>query len=138
MFAPNRLSIASENQTYNNHAISLTEYDFLFSINRTDRYSQRNLQRRERYEKSVAISPSVPRIRCFVGLRCYDLDEHLQARTNPIIALWEDRFAKATPKDLRPITMVMYSAALLLTGTKRLLAVFDTNTDVQLSEKNGS
>ena len=51
-----------------------------------------------------------------MGIECYDHDEYLQARAGSIIALWEERLANTTPHDLRPITLVMYSAALLPTG----------------------
>lgn len=56
-----------------------------------------------------------------LGLRCFGRDEYLETRADSIIALWEKRFPEMTSEDLRPITMVMYSAALLPTGMTRLL-----------------
>jgi hypothetical protein len=55
-----------------------------------------------------------------MGVQCYDRDEHLQARVEPILAMWEERLHDLTPEDLVPITMVMYSAALIPTGIQRL------------------
>jgi hypothetical protein len=57
-----------------------------------------------------------------VGLGCFDDDdEYLIARAELIMAMWEKRMAKMVPEDLRPITMVMYSAALLPTGKECLV-----------------
>lgn len=76
-----------------------------------------------------------------LGLRCYEHDDYLEARVDAITALWEDRFPEMTPEDLRPITMVMYSASILPTGMTRLLCLFrddlGTNADVQHSKRMG-
>ncbi|OBT60430.1 hypothetical protein VE03_10133 [Pseudogymnoascus sp. 23342-1-I1] len=53
-----------------------------------------------------------------MGARCYAYDEYMEALTDSIIAMWEKLLSKA-PEDLRPITMVMYSAALLPTAFQR-------------------
>ena len=51
-----------------------------------------------------------------MGARCYAHDEYIRALTDSIISMWEDKFPSMTPEDLRPITMVMYGAALMPTG----------------------
>jgi hypothetical protein len=50
-----------------------------------------------------------------MGVKCYKHEEYLQARARLILDMWEPHLEQ-TKKDLIPITMVMYAAALIPTG----------------------
>ncbi len=84
----------------------------LEAIFNEERYTERTLPDRLAFREFGALMG--------VGC-CDDDDEYLKARAESIMALWEKRLTKMTPENLRPITMVMYSAALLPTGIKQLL-----------------
>ncbi|KAF4635536.1 hypothetical protein G7Y89_g2558 [Cudoniella acicularis] len=48
-----------------------------------------------------------------LGIKCFDGDEFLLMRVTDVIKFWEDYMKDVTPDDLRPISMVMYAAALI-------------------------
>lgn len=75
------------------------------------RYTERSLRHRLAFREFGAL----------MGLGCYGYDDYLQSRKESIIGMWEGRMNDLTTEDLVPITMVMYSAALLPTGMRRLL-----------------
>jgi len=50
-------------------------------------------------------------------VKCYKHEEYLQARAGLILNMWEPHLEDETPDDLIPITMAMYAAALIPTGT---------------------
>ena len=86
-------------------AVSLRGY--LEAIFDERRYTERTLPNRLAFREFGAL----------LGVKCYGMnDQCLQARMKSIMTLWEKRMEEMTPEDLRPITMVMYSAALLPTG----------------------
>lgn len=51
-----------------------------------------------------------------MGAKCYPHDEYMDSLIDSVIAMWEDKFPSMTPEELRPITMVMYCAALIPLG----------------------
>jgi hypothetical protein len=52
-----------------------------------------------------------------LGVRCYDgADEELVALVNKVVKWWEDYLEESTDEDLRPISLVMYAAALIPGG----------------------
>jgi len=51
-----------------------------------------------------------------LGVHCFDGDESLGERVNALLHFWEDYMKKVTVDDLRPITLVMYAAALIPGG----------------------
>jgi hypothetical protein len=68
-----------------------------------------------------------------MGAKCYADDGDMSALTDSVIAMWEDVFPTMTAEDLRPITMVMYSAALLPTGIFLALQLgIDVDADADL------
>ncbi|KAL2022561.1 hypothetical protein VTK56DRAFT_5168 [Thermocarpiscus australiensis] len=48
-----------------------------------------------------------------LGLQCYGVDEELRARVDALVSFWHHYLEKSTEQDLRPITLVMYAAALI-------------------------
>jgi len=53
-----------------------------------------------------------------MGLECYGVDEDLKARVGAVVDFWQQHLEQSTdedlrPTDLRPITLVMYAAALI-------------------------
>ena len=53
-----------------------------------------------------------------MGVGCCDEDYYIITRAASIMAMWEKNMKKLVPEDQKPITMVMYCAALLPTGIK--------------------
>lgn len=52
-----------------------------------------------------------------LGIGCYrNSDDYLQSRATEIVTSWEKHIETLTPDELRPITMVMYAAALVPGG----------------------
>lgn len=49
----------------------------------------------------------------FLGLECYGIGEELRKPLSAVIAFWQSAVEDATDEDLRPITLVMYAAALI-------------------------
>ena len=50
-----------------------------------------------------------------MGIGCHGGDDHLQDSAAEIVSSWEKHMSQ-TPGDLRPITKVMYAAALIPGG----------------------
>jgi hypothetical protein len=48
-----------------------------------------------------------------MGLECYGVDEGLRGRVGAVVDFWRQHLAQSTDQDLRPITLVMYAAALI-------------------------
>ncbi|KAE8445069.1 hypothetical protein EG329_013784 [Mollisiaceae sp. DMI_Dod_QoI] len=48
-----------------------------------------------------------------LGIRCFDGDDLLNARVDSLLHFWEEYLKEVTADDLRPITLVMYAAALI-------------------------
>ncbi|KAK3333516.1 hypothetical protein B0T19DRAFT_399191 [Cercophora scortea] len=48
-----------------------------------------------------------------MGLRCYGVDEDLEQRVGAVIDFWERYFDESMDEDLRPISLVMYAAAVI-------------------------
>jgi len=51
-----------------------------------------------------------------LGIGCYGGDEYLQGRAAAVVEFWEDYMKEVTADDLRPISLVMYAAALIPGG----------------------
>jgi len=48
-----------------------------------------------------------------MGLECYGVDEGLRASVGAVVDFWQHHLEQSTGEDLRPITLVMYAAALI-------------------------
>ncbi|KAK1826919.1 hypothetical protein QBC39DRAFT_268073 [Podospora conica] len=48
-----------------------------------------------------------------MGLECYGVDEGLGARVGAVVDFWKRHLEQSADEDLRPITLVMYAAALM-------------------------
>lgn len=51
-----------------------------------------------------------------LGIKCFDGDRFLEKRVADVIKFWEAFMKDVTADDLRPISMVMYAAALIPGG----------------------
>ncbi|RDL37529.1 putative l-ascorbic acid binding protein [Venustampulla echinocandica] len=51
-----------------------------------------------------------------LGVKCFSRDEYLDKRADDVVKFWGDEMTGATPEDLKPITLVMYAAALIPGG----------------------
>lgn len=51
-----------------------------------------------------------------LGLQCYGVDEELQAGVDAIVEFWNHYLETSADEDLRPISLVMYAAALIPGG----------------------
>lgn len=51
-----------------------------------------------------------------LGLECYGADDNLKAGVEAVVNFWTNYLEASTDEDLRPITLVMYAAALLPGG----------------------
>lgn len=51
-----------------------------------------------------------------LGIGCYGGDEYLASRSMAVIKFWEEYMEEVTADDLRPISLVMYAAALMPGG----------------------
>jgi hypothetical protein len=73
-------------------------------------------------EKGRTLDRSAPHLLAFrefgtcLGIECYGGDEYLSSRTAAIVKFWEGYMEEVTADDLRPITLVMYAAALIPGG----------------------
>jgi hypothetical protein len=48
-----------------------------------------------------------------LGIGCYGGDEYLASRAAAVVKFWEEYMKEVTADDLRPISLVMYAAALI-------------------------
>ncbi|KAL2164087.1 hypothetical protein VTH06DRAFT_3301 [Thermothelomyces fergusii] len=48
-----------------------------------------------------------------LGLRCYGADEEMEAGAEAVVNFWHRHIESSTEEDLRPISLVMYAAALI-------------------------
>jgi hypothetical protein len=55
-----------------------------------------------------------------LGIGCYGSDEYLASRAAAVVKLWEEYMEEVTADDLRPISLVMYAAALIPGGELKL------------------
>jgi hypothetical protein len=51
-----------------------------------------------------------------LGIDCYGADEYLASRATAVVKFWEEYMEEVTADDLRPISLVMYAAALIPGG----------------------
>lgn len=51
-----------------------------------------------------------------LGIGCYGNDEYLASKAVAVVKFWEEYMEEETADDLRPITLVMYAAALIPGG----------------------
>ena len=55
-----------------------------------------------------------------LGIGCYGGDEYLASRAAAVVKFWEEYMKEVTADDLRPISLVMYAAALIPGGELKL------------------
>lgn len=60
-----------------------------------------------------------------LGISCFRGDEYLKSRVAAILDFWEGRLKTVPDEDLRPISHVMYSAAVYAGGTSLYSELFD-------------
>ncbi|KAL2156513.1 hypothetical protein VTH82DRAFT_1258 [Thermothelomyces myriococcoides] len=48
-----------------------------------------------------------------LGLRCYGADEEIEGKVEAVVNFWHHHMEASTEEDLRPISLVMYAAALI-------------------------
>lgn len=48
-----------------------------------------------------------------MGLECYGVDEDLRRRVGAVVDFWQQHLEQSADEELRPITLVMYAAALI-------------------------
>jgi hypothetical protein len=51
-----------------------------------------------------------------MGISCFGSDEYLESRVTALMEFWEKHMKQQEDEDLRPISLVMYSAALIVGG----------------------
>jgi hypothetical protein len=72
-----------------------------------------------------------------LGIGCYGGDEHLQARAAAVVKFWEEYMQEVTADDLRPITLVMYAAALIPGGELIFFHLRSFDVDHGIAFKKG-
>ena len=87
------------------HPFDSTNHHLLETIFGDERYKTRAVPHRLAFREFGAL----------MGAKCYTHDEDVVALTDSVIEVWGN-FINTTVEELKPITMVMYSAALLPTG----------------------
>lgn len=55
-----------------------------------------------------------------IGAQCYGANKELAARVDEVVGFWQKYLEESTDEDLRPISLVMYAAALIPGGTLRV------------------
>ncbi len=70
-----------------------------------------------------------------LGIGCYGGDEHLASRAVAVVNFWEQYMEEVTADDLRPITLVMYAAALIPGGELNFFQVFSASADQDSIQK---
>jgi hypothetical protein len=67
-----------------------------------------------------------------LGIGCYGGDDYLVERAKAVVKFWEDYMEELMMEDLRPISLVMYAAALIPGGELNITSLkgMDINTAV--------
>lgn len=71
-----------------------------------------------------------------LGIECYGGDEYLAGRVKAVIQFWEGYMEEVTADDLRPISLVMYAAA-VIPGGELVSSIFENTRLMRIAFKKG-